>query len=118
MIFRSTDPVWASVGTTIQGLIGRWHTPGKVDRGLRFMISSGRPEFLDQVWPLITHENDQLHLKALRRRAGRRFRPSLLGSEAAKRLAALPAKVRQNVLHEIAFNSGMDGLIRGRRGEG
>ncbi|MDK2741943.1 MAG: hypothetical protein NDI90_03435 [Nitrospira sp. BO4] len=108
MVYRSTDAVWARVGTTIQGLVGRWHTPGKVDRGLRFMISSGRPEFLDQVWPLITHENDQVHLKALRE--GRRFRPSLLGNEAAKRLAALPAKVRKNVLHEIAFNSGMDGL--------
>jgi hypothetical protein len=108
MVYRSTDAVWARVGTTIQSLVGRWHTPGEVDRGLRFMISSGRPEFLDQVWPLITHENNQVHLKALR--AGRRFRPSLLGSEAAKRLAALPAKVRQNVLHEIAFNSGMDGL--------
>ena len=45
MIFRSTDAVWARVGSTIQGLIGRWHTPGKVDRALRFMISSGRPEF-------------------------------------------------------------------------
>ena len=108
MVYRSTNAVWAHVGTTIQSLVGRWHTPGKVDRALRFMISSGRPEFLDQVWPLITHENDQVHLKALR--AGRRFRPSLLGREAITRLAALPAKVRKNVLHEIAFNSGMDGL--------
>ena len=108
MIFRSTDAVWARMGPTIQGLIGRWHTPGKVDRALRFMISTGRPEFFDQVWPLITHENNQMHLKALR--AGRRFRPSLLGSDAARRIAALPANIRKNVLHEIASNSGMDGL--------
>ena len=110
MIYRSTDAVWAHVGTTIQGLVGRWHTPTpcKVDRALRFMICSGRSEFLDHVWPLITHEDDQVHLAALR--AGRRFRPSLLGSDAAKRLAALPPKIRQNVLHEIAANSGMDGL--------
>lgn len=108
MVYRSTDAVWACVSTTIQGLVGRWHTPGKVDRALRFMISSGRSEFLEQVWPLITHENDQVHLAALR--AGRRFHPSLLGSQAANRLAALPPKIRQNVLHEIAFNSGMDGL--------
>lgn len=108
MIYRSTDAVWARVGRTIQDLVGRWHTPGKVDRALRFMISSGRPEFLDQVWPLITHKDDQVHLAALR--SGRRFRPSLLGSDAAKRLAALPPKIRKNVLHEIASNSGMDGL--------
>jgi hypothetical protein len=72
------------------------------------MIGSGRPEFLDQVWPLITHENNQVHFSALR--AGRRFRPSLLGSDAAKRIAALSSDVRKNVLHEIASNSGMDGL--------
>lgn len=108
MIFRSTDIVWARVGSTIQGLVGRWHTSGRVDRALRFMIGSGRPEFFDQVWPLITHENDQVHLSALR--AGKRFRPSLLGSDAAKRIAALSPDVRKHVLHEIASNSGMDGL--------
>jgi hypothetical protein len=108
MIFRSTDAVWARVEPTIQKLIRRWHTPGKVDRALRFMINSGRPEFFDRVWPLITHENDQISLSALR--AGRRFRPSLLGSDAAKRIAALPAKIREIILHEIALNSGMDGL--------
>jgi hypothetical protein len=72
------------------------------------MINSGRPEFIDKVWPLITHENDQIHLPALR--AGRIFRPSLLGSNAVKRIAALSSEIRKNVLHEIAFNSGMDGL--------
>lgn len=108
MIFRSTDAVWARIGPTIQGLVGRWHTPGKVDRALCFMISSGRPEFLDQVWPLITHESDHAHLSALR--AGKRFRPSILGSDAAKRIEALSPDVRKNVLHEIASNSGMDGL--------
>jgi len=108
MIYRSTDAVWAQLGTTVQGLIRRWHTPGKVDRALRFMISSGRPEFLNQVWPLITDENDQMSLSALR--AARRFRPSLLGRDAAKRLAALSPNVRKIVLHEIALNSGVDGL--------
>ena len=68
--------------STIQGL-GRsaGTTPGIVDRALRFMITSGRPEFLDQVWPLITHENDQVHLSALR--AGSRF-PAIPVSEAMR----------------------------------
>lgn len=108
MIFRSTDAIWTRVGSTIQGLIRQWHTVGKVDRALRFMIGSGRPEFLDQVWPLITHKDNQVHLSALC--AGRRFRPSLLGRDGAKRIAALPPDIRKNVLHEITFNSGMDGL--------
>lgn len=108
MIFRSNDTVWTRIASTIQGLVKRWHTPGKIDRALRFMISSGRPEFLEQVWPLITHENDQVSLPALR--AGKCFRPSLLGGDAAKRIAALSPSVRKIVLHEIASNSGMDGL--------
>jgi hypothetical protein len=108
MIFRSTDAVWEAISIEIQRLVRKWHTPGKVDRALTFMIASGRPEFLDLVWPLIAHEDDQVHLSALR--AGKRFRPSLLGSDAAKRIAGLPPKVRSGVLFEIVTNSGMDGL--------
>jgi hypothetical protein len=108
MIFRSTDDVWGPIGTGIQRLVRKWHACSRVDRAFRFMISSGRSEFLDLVWPLIAHENDQVHLNALR--AGKRFRPSLLGSGAAKRIGGLPPQVRRNVLHEIAANSGMDGL--------
>ena len=108
MIYRATDEVWASIAATIQERIGHWHTPGKCDRAFRFMMNSGRPEFLDRIWPLIAHENDQVSLKALRN--CRRFRPSLLGPDAAKRIKALPAQVRAVLLHEIVFHSGMDGL--------
>src|SRR5262249_31388680 len=75
---------------------------------VRFMITSGRPEFDDLVWPLITNANDQIQLSALR--AARRFRPSVLGREAPKRIAALPTKIRKNLLHEIAIRGGMEGL--------
>jgi hypothetical protein len=108
MIYRATDEVWFSIAATIQGSIDHWHTPGKCDRAFRFMMNSGRPEFLDRIWPLITHENDQVSLKALRN--CKRFRPSLLGPDAVRRIEALPAKVRAVLLHEIAFHSGMDGL--------
>jgi hypothetical protein len=108
MIYRSTNAVWARVGATIQAFVARWHTPGKVDRALRFMIATGRPEFIDQVWPLIAHENDQVRGAAFH--AGKQFRPSLLGSEATKRIAALAPKVRKSVLHAIASDSAMDGL--------
>jgi hypothetical protein len=108
MIFRSTDAVWGSMSAEIQDQVRKWHTLGKVDRALSFMITSGRPEFLDLVWPLIAHENDQVNLSALR--AGKRLRPSLLGSDAEKRIAGLPPQVRRSMLHEIAANSAMDGL--------
>jgi hypothetical protein len=108
MIFRSTDAVWTHVGATIQTSVARWHTPGKVDRALRFMIGTGRPEFVEQVWPLITHENHQVSAAAFN--AGGRFRPSLLGNEAVKRIATLPQAIRKNVLHDIASHSAMDGI--------
>ena len=108
MIDRCTDAVWARVATHVGELVKRWHTPEKVDRALRFMITSGRSEFVNHVLPLVTHENDQVHLSALR--SATRFRPSVLGSDAASRLAALSLRIRKNVLIEIVFNSGMDGL--------
>lgn len=108
MIFRSNDEVWNAVAGEIQSLLKRWHTPGKLDRAFGFMISTGRSEFIDHLWPLLTHENDQVHLGALR--AAERFRPSVLGNDAVERLAGLPSPVRRHILSEIASNSGMDGL--------
>lgn len=108
MIFRATDEVWAPIGAEMQSLAEQWHAPGKVDRAVRFMIASGRSEFGDLLWPLISHANTQMHLFALR--AARRFRPSVLGSDAPARIAALPADIRKNVLHEIASHGAIDGL--------
>jgi len=108
MICRSTDEVWALVAATIQERVGHWHSPGKCDRAFRFMMNSGRPEFLGHIWPLITHDNDQVSLKALRN--CKRFRPSLLGLGAEERIEALPAKARTVLLHEMVHRSGIDGL--------
>lgn len=108
MIFRATDDVWAPLSAEIRRLAEKWHAPGKVDRAVRFMIASGRPEFGDLLWPLISHPNPQVHLRAIR--AARRFRPSVLGPEAPVRIAALAPEIRKDVLHEIASHGGIDGL--------
>lgn len=108
MIFRSTEAVWADISATIRTQVARWHTPGKVDRALRFMMGTGRPEFIDQVWPLIAHDNDQVRGAAFS--VAKEFRPALLGGEASQRIAALSPATRKGVLHHIAFDSGMDGL--------
>ncbi|MBW8320975.1 MAG: hypothetical protein K0M49_05315 [Arenimonas sp.] len=108
MIFRASDEVWAPIATEMRDIAEQWHAPGKVDRAVRFMIASGRPEFGDLIWPLISHPNSQVHLPALR--AAKRFRPSVLGSDAPARIAALPPEIRKNVLHEIALHGGIDGL--------
>lgn len=108
MIFRATDEVWAPISTQMRSLAEQWHAPGKVDRAVRFMIASGRPEFADLLWPLISHANTQVHLPALR--AAKRFRPAVLGNDPPARIAALPPEIRKNVLHEIASHGGIDGL--------
>jgi hypothetical protein len=108
MIFRSTDEVWAPIASQIRELITRWHAPGMVDRAVRFMLVSGRPEFFGLVWPLITHENEQISLTALRN--CRRFRPSILGKSAEQKIKGLPTKIRIVLLSEIASHSAMDGL--------
>lgn len=108
MIFRSTEAVWKQISADIQKRVQRWHTPGHLDRAMRFMITSGRPEFRDLVWPLITNEDDQISFRALR--SARRFRPSVLGPDAARDVCALPLEVRKTVVSEIAYRSGMDGL--------
>ena len=108
MIDRATDEVWMPISAQIRGFVEKWHKSGTVDRAVRFMITSGRPEFGDLLWPLLTHKDDQIHLAALR--AAKRFRPSVLGSDAPNRIAALPPEIRKHVLFEIAVNSGVNGL--------
>lgn len=108
MIFRSTEEVWTQIAATIQRLVTRWHASGKVDRAFRFMLTSSRSEFLNAIWPLITNENEQISLMALRNCA--RFRPSILGKDIEKKIKALSQHVRSMLLFEIASHSDMDGL--------
>jgi hypothetical protein len=108
MIFRSTEEVWGHIAVTIQRLVTCWHMPGKVDRAFRFMLTSGRSEFIDSVWPLITDKDEQISFKALRN--CRYFRPSVLGKDAVDRIRALPPHSRKVLLQEVASNSGMEGL--------
>ena len=69
---------------------------------------SGRAEFSEYIWPMISNPDDQVHLRVLR--AGRRFRPTVLGQNIGVRIAALPQEVRRNVISEIASNGGMDSI--------
>lgn len=108
MIHRSSDEIWALVADDVQRFVRAWHASGTVDRALRFMLTSGRPEFLDIVWPLVTHESDQTSLRALRN--CRQLRPTVFGSGAVSSIAALPKGPREVLLHEIASHGDVAGL--------
>lgn len=108
MIFRSSSDVWDLIKQRIIMFVEHWHVPGKVDRAVRFMISTGVSEFAPHIWPLVSNVNDQVQLRAFR--AAPRFRPSVLGHDVEARIIALPEKVRENFIAEIAGESGMDGI--------
>ena len=108
MIYRAAPPVWEAVGTEIIGFVDRWHVPDTVDRAVRFMIMTGRPEFARRVWPLVSSANTQVQLPALR--TAPRFRPSVLGSDLEAKVAALPEAIREHLLASIAAESGVDGM--------
>jgi hypothetical protein len=108
MIYRSSDEVWKQVRDDVISFAGKWHTEGRVDRAVQFMIDTARAEFSQYIWPLISDPDSQVHLHALR--SGRIFRPSVLGPDVQKRIAALPEKVRKQVVVEIASNGGIDGI--------
>jgi hypothetical protein len=103
MTYRSSDAVWALVSDEVQRFARAWHVPGTVDRALRFMLNSGRPDFLDLVWPLVTHEKDQTSLRALSN--CRQLRPSIFGVGAISSIVALPKGPREVLVREIAWNA-------------
>ncbi|MBC3229988.1 NACHT domain-containing protein [Serratia fonticola] len=108
MIFRSTEEVWSKISAVIQNVVAHWHVPGKVDRAVRFMLTSGRPEFLDFVWPLFSDEDEHVCLDALRNCS--RFRPSIFGEAAGEKINTLSPRMRSLILSEIASHSAIDGL--------
>ncbi len=100
MVHRSTDAVWSRVAVPIVEWVGTWQKSGTSERPIRFMIDTGRSEFFEVVWPLITDANEQVSLKALRNCS--HFDVRLLGANASKRVPALETGPRQVLLHEIA----------------
>ena len=111
MIYRSDETVWTQIKDHVIAFAIRWHKTGRVDRGLRFMMTTGRPDFALQVWPFVATLDNQVYLNTLRK--PNRFRPSVLGTDAAKRLGELPDNIRGEIVAAIVEESGFDGLELG-----
>ena len=108
MIYRATGEVWQLIAEEIQARAVGWHAPGTADRALAFMTASGREEFANFVWPLLTSENKGLRQEVITWR--KRFRASVLGEHAADRLVALPDDFRRTIVVEIADYCGIDSI--------
>jgi hypothetical protein len=108
MIYRASVATWEIIKIDILAFVDRWHRPGNVDRAIRFMIMTGRPEFESRIWPLVASSDSQVQLPTLR--TAPRFRPSVLGPDVRSKVATLPETTRQNLIGEIASESGVDGM--------
>jgi hypothetical protein len=108
MIYRAAPTVWELLKADIAAFVGRWHKPGAVDRAVRFMIMTGRPEFAPQIWPLASSSNSQTLIPTLR--IAPRFRPRVLGPDLHAKVAKLPEETREHLLALIAGESGVDGM--------
>jgi hypothetical protein len=108
MIYRASPAVWEIIKADIVAFVDRWHRRGTVDRAVRFMIMTGRPEFESCVWPLASSADSQVQLPTLH--TAPRFRPSVLGPDLRSKVAALPEATREHLLGSIASESGVDGM--------
>lgn len=107
-IYRSSEALWSIVKDRVVAFATQWHTPTEIDRAVRFMIKTGRSEFAETIWSFIANPNDQVYLEALR--AGGRFRPPVLGGDAAERIARLAPIHRSHVLSELVMYGGIEGI--------
>ncbi len=108
MLERADDLVWQKVRDQVLVFIQRWHSPGELDRAVRFMVASGKPDFAQAIWPFVSHADGQIQFGLFR--LIDRFHPSVLGIDSAIRLRTLPTAQRLIAFPEIASNSGFDGL--------
>ncbi|MEX2166523.1 MAG: hypothetical protein WD852_05815 [Methyloceanibacter sp.] len=108
MLDRATVRVWLLLRERVLRFVTRWHIPDTVDRAVRFMVTSGKPEFADLIWPLASHTDDQIQFQTFR--ASDPFRPGVLGPDCEARMRSLPTPQRKLALSEIAYNSGFDGM--------
>lgn len=108
MIFRSSDAVWAQIEPRVQAFARAWHHVGSNDRAIRFMLTCGRPDFMDIIWPLVTDEDEHVSLGALRN--CRHLRRSIFGPAAAEAMTRLAPRVREILISEIAMHGDVEAI--------
>ncbi|THK33447.1 hypothetical protein EHS39_36275 [Ensifer sp. MPMI2T] len=108
IIKRGPDPLWAAIRDEVIAFARAWHSPGEADRAFAFMMATGRSEFSDLIWPLITDVDHQRQLEALR--VAGRFRPEAMKDLLELHYFGLPEATRATLLSEFVYAGGMDGV--------
>lgn len=108
MSFRSTQAVWDRVKAKMMALASRWHAPGDVDRAVRFMITTGKPEFSEVIWGLIEQDTGQRYISVFD--VARRFKGGVLAPTHRANISDLPPEKRKHVLSELAQHGDLDAI--------
>lgn len=108
VVARSGPIVWEIIGDTVIRFARAWHTRGKADRVVAFMIQSKRTEFADIVWPLVSGSDDQTQMNTMR--LVPRFSPFVIGDHLTRDFAALPDKTRDTLAAELAFHGDWEAI--------
>ncbi len=85
-----------------------WHTQGRLDRAVGFMIQSKRPSLPTSSGPSVSGDNDQNQMRAMR--LVRRFNPSVLGDHLARDFAGLSDKAREILAVELVLHGDREAI--------
>lgn len=108
IVYRAGDAVWNLVASEMQAFAKAWHQEGQVDLAVAFMMKTGRGEFSDVIWPLVSSATDQIQSEALH--MGDRIRPSVFGRHLQDDYQQLDERVRERIVSGLIFGGGMEAL--------
>ncbi len=108
MIYCSGTEVWSIISGNVMSFVEGWHQSNTIDRAIRFMIISGRPDFSAYIWPFISNSDNQLSFQIFDLTYP--FHTSVLGADAIDHLSELTESHRLCVIPEIAYRGEFDGI--------
>ena len=101
------DDAWDEVHSAFESALARLQgesAPRAQRYALSVILSSGRPEFADTLWPMVESDDDQVRFKAYDRLSGADL--LVLGRDWPSRLRAMPEGRRGEFAENLALRSG------------
>jgi hypothetical protein len=111
IVYRTGDAAWALVSAEVQAFARAWHRADQVDLAVGFMMKTGRADFTDIVWPLVSNSSDHIQSEALR--LGDRIRPTVFGDHLQGDYEQLQERVRERLVSGLIFGGGIEALEAG-----
>ncbi|MEH2696360.1 MULTISPECIES: NACHT domain-containing protein [Rhizobium] len=108
IVYRTGGAVWSLVSPEVQAFARSWHQGDQVDLAVGFMMKTGRGDFADLVWPLVSNSSEQIQSEALH--IGDRLRPSVFGVYLQGDYEHLQERVRERLVSGLIFGGGIEAL--------